>query len=359
MKKLLLSVGLTLSLAFAINAQVGIGTSSPDPSAALEVSSTEKGLLIPRMSTAQRTAISNPANGLMVFDNDTNSQWTYISGAWVQATPGVGKFIDGATADIAYYPDRVGIGLNTFATHHKLYVENVKTADGQNASAVIRGVFDGTGTATTTYGLGGVARNNSTGTINYAIGTQGITENPSGTILNAVGSWPQLSNNANVTWGSGIVADVSNKAGTMDTGRAENLAVYNQAGATMGTTSVSSMYMENSGTVTGDGFGLWIGGNSTGTVGGNVYALYIATPFTNVGGNNFALYSENTADSYFEGSVGIGTSDPQQKVHISGALRLEPQDDPPAGGGEGDIYADTDGKLYYHNGTGWNALQFE
>ena len=359
MKKLLLSVGMTLSLVVGIQAQVGIGTSSPDASAALEVASADKGLLIPRMSTAQRTAIVNPANGLMVFDTDTNSQWTYAGSAWVQSTPGVGKFIDGATPDIAYYQDRVGIGLNTFATHHKLYVENVKTTDGANASAVIRGVFDGTGTATTTYGVGGVARNNSTGTINYAIGTQGITENPSGTILNAVGAWPQLSNNANVTWGSGIVADVSNKAGTMGTGRAENLAVYNHAGATMLTSSISSMYMENLGTVTGDGYGLWIGGNSTGTVGGNVYALYIATPFTNVAGNNFALYSDNTANSYFEGSVGIGTSDPQQKVHISGALRLEPQENPPAGAGEGDIYSDTDGKLYYHNGTGWNALAFE
>ena len=343
-----------------LKAQIGIGTTNPDQSAALHIEATNKGLLMPRMSTDQREAIANPAESLTVFDSDTKSFWSYVDEKWVeQATPGVGKFIDGLTPDIAYYENRVGIGRNTFATHHKLYVENQKTEDGQNAAAVIRGVFDGSGNAPTTYGLGAVARNNSTGTISYAIGSQGITENPSGTITNAVGAWPQLSNNANVSWGSGLVADVSNKAGTMQTGRAENLAVYNSSGATMGTASISSMYMENSGTVTGDGYGLWIGGNSNGTVGGNVYALYIDTPFANVSGGNFAVYSNNTADSYFAGNLGVGISDPQQKVHISGVMRLEPQDNPPAQADQGDIYAGTDGKLYFHDGANWRALQFE
>ena len=45
----------------SIQAQVGVGTSSPDASSALDISSTDKGLLIPRMTTAQRTAITTPA----------------------------------------------------------------------------------------------------------------------------------------------------------------------------------------------------------------------------------------------------------------------------------------------------------
>ncbi|MDB9781902.1 DUF1566 domain-containing protein [Winogradskyella sp.] len=51
-------------------AQVGIGTTIPDASAALDIASTTKGLLIPRMTNAQRKAISNPAAGLQVFVTD-------------------------------------------------------------------------------------------------------------------------------------------------------------------------------------------------------------------------------------------------------------------------------------------------
>jgi len=45
---------------------------NPHASSMLEIQSTEKGLLIPRMTTAQRLAINAPANGLMVFDTDEN-----------------------------------------------------------------------------------------------------------------------------------------------------------------------------------------------------------------------------------------------------------------------------------------------
>ena len=51
---------------------IGIGTSSPHSSAALEISSTSKGLLLPRMTTAQRDAMSNPATGLMIYNTDSN-----------------------------------------------------------------------------------------------------------------------------------------------------------------------------------------------------------------------------------------------------------------------------------------------
>ncbi len=52
------------------SAQVGIGTTTPDASSALDITSTTKGLLIPRMTNAQRQAISNPAAGLQVFVTD-------------------------------------------------------------------------------------------------------------------------------------------------------------------------------------------------------------------------------------------------------------------------------------------------
>lgn len=53
-------------------AQVGVGTSAPDASAKLEVSSTEKGFLVPRMTTTQRNLISSPANGLLLYNTTDN-----------------------------------------------------------------------------------------------------------------------------------------------------------------------------------------------------------------------------------------------------------------------------------------------
>jgi hypothetical protein len=64
-----------------INAQnVGIGTTTPDATAQLDVRSNSKGILIPRMTTAQRDAIANPANGLMIY-NSTTSQYNFHNGS--------------------------------------------------------------------------------------------------------------------------------------------------------------------------------------------------------------------------------------------------------------------------------------
>ena len=65
-------------------AQVGIGTSSPDASAALDITSTTKGLLMPRMTNAQRLAIASPVGGLQVFvtDFDGGSFMFYDGTKW-------------------------------------------------------------------------------------------------------------------------------------------------------------------------------------------------------------------------------------------------------------------------------------
>ncbi len=65
---------------------VGINddNSTPDPSAMLDVHSTSKGMLVPRMTTAQRLAIDNPATGLLVFDSETNSYWFFNGTEWTE-----------------------------------------------------------------------------------------------------------------------------------------------------------------------------------------------------------------------------------------------------------------------------------
>lgn len=83
MKKLILSAAF-LAASFTSFAQVGVGTITPDASAALDVTSTTSGLLIPRLTTVQRTAIASPAEGLEVYDTDTKTSWYYNGTEWVE-----------------------------------------------------------------------------------------------------------------------------------------------------------------------------------------------------------------------------------------------------------------------------------
>jgi uncharacterized protein (TIGR02145 family) len=66
------------------NAQnVGIGTTTPDASAQLDVNSTSKGFLTPRMTAIQRSAISSPTNGLLVYQTDYPSGFYFFKeGVW-------------------------------------------------------------------------------------------------------------------------------------------------------------------------------------------------------------------------------------------------------------------------------------
>jgi hypothetical protein len=62
---------------------VGIGTTTPNTNAALEISSSTKGLLIPRTSTASRNGIAAPPKGLMVYDTSFSAFYYYDGGRWL------------------------------------------------------------------------------------------------------------------------------------------------------------------------------------------------------------------------------------------------------------------------------------
>ena len=89
MKQVLLAILLFVNV--IVFAQTGIGTTTPEQSAQLDVSSTDKGLLPPRMTASQRDNIGNPAQGLIIFCTDCalgegelqirlTSSWKNISG---------------------------------------------------------------------------------------------------------------------------------------------------------------------------------------------------------------------------------------------------------------------------------------
>lgn len=129
MKKIFSSALLLFAFIGSINAQIGINSTntSPNASAMLDVSSTSKGLLIPRMTTAQKNAIANKAEGLTVYDTDLKlfSYWKInaLIGSWVdfpQLLNNSGQFWQQNGNDI-YNSNiaNVGIGINS-PSHAKL-----------------------------------------------------------------------------------------------------------------------------------------------------------------------------------------------------------------------------------------------
>ncbi|KAA9035490.1 tail fiber domain-containing protein [Ginsengibacter hankyongi] len=88
MKKFMILMFVFLSMSKSYAQSVGIGTTTPNTSSMLDVSATDKGMLVPRMTTVQRTAITSPAKGLLVFDNDVSSFFFYNGTAWTQLSAG-------------------------------------------------------------------------------------------------------------------------------------------------------------------------------------------------------------------------------------------------------------------------------
>jgi uncharacterized protein (TIGR02145 family) len=84
MKTLVMTGAFLLLICAVVRSQVGINTdgSAPDSTAILDVKSTSKGFLPPRMTTDQRNAIEFPAEGLLIFNTTTGCVDYYLGGSW-------------------------------------------------------------------------------------------------------------------------------------------------------------------------------------------------------------------------------------------------------------------------------------
>ncbi len=74
-----------------VNAQVGIGTTSPNNASGLDVSTTSQGVLFPRMTNAQMLSISNPSTGLQVYNTNANCMYYYNGTNWLSTLNAISK----------------------------------------------------------------------------------------------------------------------------------------------------------------------------------------------------------------------------------------------------------------------------
>lgn len=140
MKKLTTLLILTILGALIAQAQVAINTdgSDPDNSAMLDIKSSEKGLLIPRMTQAEIEGISSLANGLTVYNTDDCKFYVYSScrSRWSEISFGVGTIIPGGSS-CGTVTDIDGNTYNTALIGNQCWMkENLKTTTYNNGTSL-------------------------------------------------------------------------------------------------------------------------------------------------------------------------------------------------------------------------------
>lgn len=175
-----------------VMAQIAVNSdgSAPDNSAMLDVKSTVKGLLAPRMTQVQRIAIVSPATGLIVYQTDLNSGYYFNAGTTTVPNWRLLSY-DGSTwqvngSDIFRITGNVGIGTSTPTM--KLEVTEDAKINGLRIGRGTAGMEDNTV-------LGSLALNsNTTGLALVAIGYRSLYSNTTGASNSAIGFYSMFNN---------------------------------------------------------------------------------------------------------------------------------------------------------------------
>ena len=192
MKKIALL--LAAFIALTAQAQVGIGTSSPDASSVLDITSTTKGMLAPRMTATQKSAISSPATGLLIYQTDGTTGFYYYTGsAWIGLpNSGLLSKVEGTNF--------TGSLLVGHATTGTLNAAEYNTGIGLGALQAVT-----TGDYNTAIGYAALY-SNTTGSYNIASGYTALYSNTTGGYNTASGNFA----GSNITTGSNNTAIGSN-----------------------------------------------------------------------------------------------------------------------------------------------------
>ncbi|MFM9911787.1 MAG: tail fiber domain-containing protein [Chitinophagaceae bacterium] len=307
---------IVLSPVISVCQSVGINNPTPDSSAMLDVKSTTKGLLIPRMTTVQRTAITTPAIGLQVFDTDTKTFWFYSGTIWSQLSAGNnGWNLTGNTGTAT--TNFIG---TTDAQPLKFRINNINAGiiDSVSANTAIGfRTLDFVTTGTYNVALGyNALYNNTTGSENTAIGVEALFSNTTGSENNANGRVALYSNTTgigntangysalglnttgNYNTANGRGALISNTTGSENTANGYQALFSNTTASRNTANGLQALFNNTTGTTnTANGYkALFTNNTGLGNTANGYQALHKNTDgFLNTAIGREALYSNTTA----------------------------------------------------------------
>ena len=168
--------------------QVGIGTETPNSSSLLELSSTSKGLLVPRMTETQKNAISSPAQGLLIYRTDgdfSNGGFQYKDNWWWKIL---------ATNDQkSFYIGSIKVGTPSFGSQNTTLGDGTfayATSGDNNTAIGHMAISSSNGSSNTAIGENAMRQGQTgvDGSYNTAIGASALTNGDDGGFNTAIGA---------------------------------------------------------------------------------------------------------------------------------------------------------------------------
>ncbi len=309
-------------------AQVSINTTGavPDPSAMLDISSTTKGVLIPRMTTAERLSIGTTQTGLLVYDTDFESFWYYNNSlaVWVDmGEQGVTSINDLSDA----ISDNSSVFLGSFSGINDDGSDNQNAAVGKyalqlNSTGSWNAAFGYNCLNQTTTGTGNSAfghksmQNNISGHANVAVGESALFNNISAGNNTAIGYGAAYHNTASNTTAIGYYALHNNTTG-LNVGIGANAMLSNTTGTNnVALGSSSLIYNETGNYNTAIGHRAGYGTNGT-SISGCVF-IGCSAGENNTTDNKLFIDNSNTATPLIGGDFSTNQVDINGTIKITG-----------------------------------------
>lgn len=388
-------------------AQVAINESgtTPNGAAMLDVSSTSKGMLIPRMTKAERDVIGSPVAGLMIYQTDNTPGFYFHDGsAWKligSEALSINDLSDGKSSVSSVFlgsgsgnVDNGGSNYNTAIGILSLY----KVINGiQNTAIGFKSLYNNIGQINTSVGYLSMESNTS-GSENTAIGAFALNKNTSGSKNTALGFESLYSNNnviainnlalgykslrSNTTGKNntacGESALFTNSSGDYNTAIGSTALFFNTTGNQNFAAGLGAATRNNSGnnniaigynanyynqtgsnnTIIGTEAG---NGSSNHNKSGNVFLGYQAG-FSETASNKLYIENSNAASPLIYGEFDNdyikinGDFETTGKATINDVLHLTPLASAPTTANNGDIYVGTDNHIYCYLGSEWKQL---
>ncbi|MFT4803565.1 MAG: hypothetical protein ACI9YE_000760 [Psychroserpens sp.] len=300
--------------AYAQTDNVGIGTTQPDNSAILDLSSSNKGFLLPRMSETQRLEIKSPAQGLQVFQTNAKSGLYIFDGsAWSVATSAnstsaaLDPWLEGGN-DIT---TNTAAFIGTKSNHPlKFKVNNANYGSMNSNGSVFLGIVSGNvNNGSSNVGIGPYTlMQNVTGTNNIAIGNGALlntTTGSSGTYNMAMGFQALKNNRGSNNIGIGTFALTENTTGNSNTGVGANTLKANTTGDFNFAFGSGALTLNQSGN---DNFALGPDALRNLVSGSNNTAIGRWTGRNATGSNNIFIGNEAGSNESGSGKLYIATS---------------------------------------------------